>query len=77
MQQVMVPGERPSDAAWRFSVMPVSDADTSIQDLGPPLNSPGFNGDFFIAMDESYIIISTKETEHFECELYISFRKKR
>ncbi len=68
---------QPSDAnAWRFSVMPPSDADTSIQDLGPPLNSPGFNGDFFIAMDESYMIISTKETKDFECELYISFRKK-
>jgi hypothetical protein len=67
----------PSDAnAWRFSVMSPSDADTTIQNLGSPLNAPGFNGDFFIAMDESYMIISTKETEHFECELYISFRKK-
>jgi len=68
---------QPSDVnAWRFSVMPASDADTSIQNLGTPLNSPGFNGDFFIAADESYMIISTKETPHFECELYISFRKK-
>lgn len=67
----------PSDAAaWRFSTMPASDADTSIQSLGLPLNSPGFNGDFFIAADESYMIISTNETEHFECELYISFRKQ-
>lgn len=67
----------PSDAnGWRFSVMPASDADTTIQNLGTPLNSPGFNGDFFVAMDESYMIISTKETPHFECELYISFRKK-
>lgn len=66
----------PSDAnAWRFSVMPASDADTSIQSLGTPLNSEGFNGDFFIAPDESYMIISTNETKHFECELYISFRK--
>ena len=56
--------------------MPASDADTSIRDLGSPLNSPGFNGDFFIAMDESYMIISTRETKDFECELYISFRKK-
>ncbi|HZX60015.1 MAG TPA: hypothetical protein VFE54_14870 [Mucilaginibacter sp.] len=68
---------KPSDAnAWRFSVMPASDADTTIQDLGSPLNSPGFNGDFFVAPDESYMIISTNETKHFECELYISFRKK-
>jgi len=67
----------PSDAnAWRFSVMPASDADTTIQNLGPPLNSQGFNGDFFVAGDESYMIISTNETPKFECELYISFRKK-
>ncbi len=67
----------PNDAnAWRFSVMPASDADTSIKDLGTPLNSPGFNGDFFVALDESYMIISTNETKQFECELYISFRKK-
>ena len=67
----------PSDAnAWRFSVMPASGADTSIQNLGTPLNSTGFNGDFFIAPDESYMIISTNETSHFECELYISFRKE-
>ncbi len=67
----------PSDAqAWRFSLMPPSDADTSIQNLVFPLNSQGFNGDFFVASDESYMIVSTKETKSFECELYISFRKK-
>jgi WD40-like Beta Propeller Repeat len=66
----------PSDASsWRFSVMPASDDDTSIQSLGTPVNSPGFNGDFYVAPDESYMIISTNETKHFECELYISFRK--
>jgi hypothetical protein len=67
----------PSDAnAMKFSVMPASDADTSIQNLGSPLNAEGFNGDFFVAPDESYMVISTNETEHFECELYISFRKE-
>jgi len=52
-----------------------TDTDTIIQNLGTPLNEPGFNGDFFISKDESYIIISAKETKDFECELYISFRK--
>ncbi len=66
-----------SDAnSYRFSVMPASANDTTIQNLGRPLNSEGFNGDFFVAPDESYMIVSTNETEHFECELYISFRKK-
>ena len=68
---------KPSDfKAWRFSVMPASNADTTIQSLGTPLNAPGFNGDFFVAMDESYMIISTNEDASFDCELYISFRKK-
>ncbi|MBS1531561.1 MAG: PD40 domain-containing protein [Bacteroidetes bacterium] len=62
--------------AWRFSVMPAAEQDTTIQSLGYPLNSSGFNGDFFVAMDESYMIISTNETPNFECELYISFHKK-
>jgi|ERR1022692_138294 hypothetical protein len=31
--------------------------------------------DFFIARDESYMIVSANETKDFECELYISFRK--
>lgn len=62
--------------AWKFSRLAASESDTSIQSLGEPLNSPGFNGDFFIAQDESYIIISAKEQKDFECELYISFRQK-
>ncbi len=49
--------------------------DTVIRSLGPPLNTPGFDGDFFIAKDESYMVISAKEQPDFECELYISYRK--
>ena len=68
---------KPADfMEWRFSIMPASNADTTIQSLGTPLNAPGFNGDFFVAMDESYMIVSTKEDAKFDCELYISFRKK-
>lgn len=60
---------------WRFAVLAGTGSDTSIQSLGEPPNSPGaFNGDFCIAPDESYMIISTKETATFECELFISFR---
>lgn len=49
--------------------------DTVIKSLGPPINTPGFDGDFFVAKDESYIIVSAKETKDFECELWISFHK--
>ena len=43
--------------------------------LGRPLNGPGFNGDFYVAPDESYMIVSAKETKTYESELYIFFRK--
>jgi hypothetical protein len=44
-------------------VMHFSAGDTSIQSLGTPLNTPGWDGDFFVARDESYIIISANETK--------------
>jgi len=50
--------------------------DTTVKSLGPPINTPGFDGDFFVAKDESYIIVSAKETKTYECELWISFHKK-
>ena len=40
-----------------------------------PVNAPGFNGDFFVAPDESYMVISAKEHPDFECELWITFHK--
>lgn len=56
-------------------VMHFSAGDTSIRSLGAPLNTTGWDGDFFIARDESYIIMSANETKDYECELHISFRK--
>lgn len=63
-------------SSYNFSRLTMSNGDTIIKSLGEPLNKPGFNGDLFIAPDESYIIISTNETPNYESELYISFRKK-
>jgi hypothetical protein len=68
-------GNRQDYNSWKFSLLAGIERDTSIKNLGAPLNSPGFNGDFYIAPDESYMIISAKESPTFECELYISFRK--
>lgn len=45
----------------------------TVKSLGAPLNGPGFNGDFYIAPDESYMIVSTNETKTYESELYIAF----
>ena len=69
---------KPDDySAYDIGVIKVSNHDTTLQNLGKPLNTDSsFDGDFFVAKDESYIIISTKETKDFECELYISFHKK-
>lgn len=58
-----------------FSVLTVSNGIPTIKSLGRPLNSPGFNGDFFVSPDESYMLLSAKETKDYECEIYISFRK--
>ncbi len=46
--------------------------------LPEPVNSPDFEGDAFIAPDESYIIVSTfrKEDNIGQSDLYISFRTK-
>jgi hypothetical protein len=68
-------GQRSDYKSWRFSILSGVGSDTSITSLGSPLNSPGFNGDFYIAPDESYMIVSAKESDTFESELFISFRK--
>jgi hypothetical protein len=60
---------------YAYSLLTISGKDVATKSLGRPLNEPGFNGDFFIAPDESYMIVSAKETKDYESELYISFRK--
>lgn len=68
-------GSKQDYSTYDFCRMTVSESDTTIQSLGAPLNTRGFDGDFYIAPDESYLIISAKETSTYECELWISFRK--
>ena len=64
-------------SAYDISVINVSAHDTTLHNLGQPVNNDtAFDGDFFISKDESYMILSTNETKDFECELFISFRKK-
>jgi hypothetical protein len=67
--------DRKSGITQSFSTMRISEAGLQVRSLGVPLNEPGYNGEFFIAPDESYMIVSAKETKSFECELYVSFRK--
>jgi hypothetical protein len=67
--------DKKSGITFSFSTMNVSAAGPTMKSLGVPLNEPGYNGDFYVAPDESYMIVSAKETKTGECELYISFRK--
>ena len=69
------PDKRRDYTDYDFSTLSFQFGDTILRSLGKPLNSPGFNGDFYIAPDESYMIISYHEKPDYECELGISFRK--
>jgi hypothetical protein len=60
---------------YSYSVLTNSNGVTAVKSLGRPVNEPGFNGDLYIAPDESYLIVSANETKTYESELYISFRK--
>jgi len=70
------PDKRKDFQDYDISELKMTATDTTIQSLGEPLNTPGFDGDFFVARDESYIVISAKEQKDYECELWISFHKK-
>lgn len=69
-------GSKKDWSTYDFCNLNIHHHDTIITSLGPVINTPGFDGDFFIAPDESYIIISAKETPDYQSELWISFRKK-
>ena len=69
------PDDAKNGITYAYGLLTNSDGNPTVKSLGLPLNEPGFNGDLYVAPDESYIIISTKETKTFESELYISFRK--
>jgi hypothetical protein len=69
-------GNRRDFKTYDFCSFRVSGADTVIQSLGPEINTPAFDGDFYVAPDESYMIVSYKEKPDYECELGISFRRK-
>jgi WD40-like Beta Propeller Repeat len=71
-----VPGKRKDYSTYDICKLTINKSDTLIENLGAPINTPAFNGDFYIAPDESYMIVSANETKDFQCELYISFRRK-
>jgi len=70
------PGKRRDFSDYDICTLTMRSGDTTVTSLGEPVNTPAFDGDFFVARDESYMIISAKETKDFECELWISFRRK-
>lgn len=68
-------GSKKDWSTYDFCKLNIKGRDTTVASLGPVINTPGFDGDFFIAPNESYIIISAKETPDYQSELWISFRK--
>lgn len=68
-------GSRKDFITYDFCTLKLGKKDTVIKSLGLPLNTSGFDGDFFIAPDESCIIVSNHETKTYKSELAISFRK--
>jgi hypothetical protein len=68
-------GSKKDWSTYDFCKMTITGKDTIINSLGTVINTPAFDGDFFIAPDESYIIVSAKETPTYECELWISFKQ--
>jgi len=60
---------------YDFCALRFGATDTLVESLGTAVNTPGFDGDFYIAPDESYLIVSYKEKLDYECELGISFHQ--
>ena len=69
------PEDTKNGSTYVFSLLTLSNGNASVKSLGRPLNGPGFNGDLYVAPDESYMIVSANETKTYESELYISFHK--
>jgi hypothetical protein len=68
-------GDKKNYQTYDFCSLKINPGDTVVQSLGTEINTPGFDGDFYVAPDESYMIVSYKEKPDYECELGISFRR--
>jgi hypothetical protein len=69
------PDDVKNGITYAYSLLTRRNGSVNVKSLGQPLNEPGFNGDLYVAPDESYMIVSANETKTYESELYISFRK--
>jgi hypothetical protein len=68
-------GNRRDYRTYDFCSLKFNGGDTVVKSLGPEINTPAFDGDFYVAPDETYMIVSYKEKPDYECELGISFRR--
>ena len=68
-------GSKKDYGTYDFCKFTILNGDTVVESLEAPVNTKGFDGDLFVAPDESFMIISANETPTYECELFISFRK--
>lgn len=56
-------GSKKDYTTYDICTLNMNARDTVIKSLGAPVNTNGFEGDLFIAPDESYLILSAKETK--------------
>lgn len=61
---------------YDFCKMVWGATDTTIKSLGAAVNTAGFDGDFYVSPDESFMIVSYHEKPDYECELGITFHQK-
>jgi hypothetical protein len=63
--------DRAAGSTYVISVLALEQPEPRARSLGAPLNGPGFNGDFFIAPDETYMVLSANVAADFESEAHI------
>lgn len=63
-------------SGYDFSIFTMTENDTTVRSLGSPINTVGFDGDLYVAPDESYMLISAEESATYESKLHITFRNK-
>lgn len=68
-------GNRKDYTTYDFCTLTFNKGDTVVQNIGAPVSTPGFDGDFYVAPDESFMIVSNKETKEYNSELAITFRR--
>lgn len=69
-------GSKSDYSTYDFSTFTINETKAEVKSLGSSINTSGFDGDLYVAPDESYMIVSAKEAPTYESELHITFKKE-